>query len=1083
MAIDDVCPLDAGTGDCIAKSTNSGSGSHGFISLALDVGLYYVMIDTWPSPNCIPQFTLTIAAGQTQENDDWDKCEEIGDVENLAFTTSGMTFDGPGVCQTAPNIWYCYTATCNGDAVASLCGSSYDTKMAVYDGVGDPAGLTMIACNDDACGLQSEIEWTAVMGNSYLIEVGGYGSNTGSGVITTSCTEACPPPPNDNCEDVTPTVIPINTSATFTGNNCGATNQCTLLSDNGHAWEAFTINQNADVIVDYCGTTPNFELIYIVLAPTCPCENSELVYASSTNWGLCGGDGNVTIYYPALPAGTYYIPVLSDHPDYPTYYYEGPYTINVTASEVDYCPASGGCDEYIANVTVGSINNSTGCDGYGDYTALSTNMVIGMGYPITITLGGAWASDWGAVWVDWNQDKIFDPVAEAVSLDVYQGYGPYTGTVTVPMSALPGPTRMRVRLTYASEPEPCGTTSYGEVEDYTVVVGGEPTYFTYDPASIDFGVVGAGSTGGTPLTLGADGPSSLDYSIEVVYPDKDPSTRHFNNTLSVTPAEKAPYSGPEAPPADENVIRQGGDNIGSAVAISMPYSGSGTTSGYTNDYDEVCPFTGSTAPDVVYSYAPTANKVMDVDMWGSIYDTKIYVYEDGAGTLVACNDDYYSDYTSALFDVPVNTGHIYYIVIDGYGSSNGEYTINASIDDPPEPFECPPGSVAENEACGDDTNGGCNMATPSFEPINCGDTVCGYVWADAGTRDTDWYLLHMNKAGPITWTATAEFPVVIGYVEVGTPGAPDCATATQLNPYATGNPGDVISVTYTAPDDGDYWFFVSHQDYYDQPCGSGNGYWVTASCDQGEPPILWLSTDPESGSIPSNGTTEVSVNYDAAELENGVYTADLYLTHNGAERGLVIIPVQIEVGGDSIISIDPHPIYAFMEFDYGDSMTADIYLGGEFAGGGHVVSEINEETVQVNGLVPEATEILTSYPDYSGEVLKISVDITEFITSYELLWDVTVQTYTVTGEFDDTTPFSQAGAAVMIGHTSGDANFDGSINILDVTYIINYVYKGGPEPQPIMETGDANGSGDINILDVTRLINYLYNAGEPPSHP
>lgn len=61
----------------------------------------------------------------------------------------------------------------------------------------------------------------------------------------------------------------------------------------------------------------------------------------------------------------------------------------------------------------------------------------------------------------------------------------------------------------------------------------------------------------------------------------------------------------------------------------------------------------------------------------------------------------------------------------------------------------------------------------------------------------------------------------------------------------------------------------------------------------------------------------------------------------------------------------------------------------------------------------------------------------------------------------------------------GDVNGDASINILDVTYVINYLYKGGPPPDP-PEAGDVNNSGDINILDVIYLINYLYKGGPEP---
>ncbi len=62
MAIDlpTACPLDAATGSCIAMSTNSGSTAHSILNLALAPGDYYLMVDTWPSPACIPDFDLTI---------------------------------------------------------------------------------------------------------------------------------------------------------------------------------------------------------------------------------------------------------------------------------------------------------------------------------------------------------------------------------------------------------------------------------------------------------------------------------------------------------------------------------------------------------------------------------------------------------------------------------------------------------------------------------------------------------------------------------------------------------------------------------------------------------------------------------------------------------------------------------------------------------------------------------------------------------------------------------------------------------------------------------------------------------------
>lgn len=64
----------------------------------------------------------------------------------------------------------------------------------------------------------------------------------------------------------------------------------------------------------------------------------------------------------------------------------------------------------------------------------------------------------------------------------------------------------------------------------------------------------------------------------------------------------------------------------------------------------------------------------------------------------------------------------------------------------------------------------------------------------------------------------------------------------------------------------------------------------------------------------------------------------------------------------------------------------------------------------------------------------------------------------------------------------GDTDSSGAVNILDVTRLIDYLYKGGAAPDPI-ESGDVNNSGSINLLDVTRLINYLYKDGPPPQCP
>jgi hypothetical protein len=61
----------------------------------------------------------------------------------------------------------------------------------------------------------------------------------------------------------------------------------------------------------------------------------------------------------------------------------------------------------------------------------------------------------------------------------------------------------------------------------------------------------------------------------------------------------------------------------------------------------------------------------------------------------------------------------------------------------------------------------------------------------------------------------------------------------------------------------------------------------------------------------------------------------------------------------------------------------------------------------------------------------------------------------------------------------GDCNRDGNVNSADVSYIINYLFVGGPAPVPWSE-GDVNCDGNINSADASFLINYLFVGGPEP---
>ena len=167
---------------------------------------------------------------------------------------------------------------------------------------------------------------------------------------------------------------------------------------------------------------------------------------------------------------------------------DGVYTVSLTATNANgsdtetklnyitasyYCGAyGGGSFMYISNVQMGTINNSTGQDFYSDFTYLSTDVALNQtGVSITVQNGAVYGGEDLGVWIDWNQDGDFYDTGENIVCEVDDD-GQGTFTFDVPGSASLGTTKMRVRIKYFDSDcgDPCGPTTYGEVEDYSVNV-------------------------------------------------------------------------------------------------------------------------------------------------------------------------------------------------------------------------------------------------------------------------------------------------------------------------------------------------------------------------------------------------------------------------------------------------------------------------------------------------------------------------------------------------------------------------------------------------------------------------------------
>lgn len=133
----------------------------------------------------------------------------------------------------------------------------------------------------------------------------------------------------------------------------------------------------------------------------------------------------------------------------------------------------GGTNESIVRVTIGAINNITsscGANGYSDLSTQVTGVFTGAPAPITVINANAYPGDQVRVFVDWDRDLDFAGTGEAFTLTTTDNLT-FTGSITAPPGTTQGNVLMRVRLAFTGSVLPCGTSSFGEVEDYSLNVG------------------------------------------------------------------------------------------------------------------------------------------------------------------------------------------------------------------------------------------------------------------------------------------------------------------------------------------------------------------------------------------------------------------------------------------------------------------------------------------------------------------------------------------------------------------------------------------------------------------------------------
>jgi len=83
----------------------------------------------------------------------------------------------------------------------------------------------------------------------------------------------------------------------------------------------------------------------------------------------------------------------------------------------------------------------------------------------------------------------------------------------------------------------------------------------------------------------------------------------------------------------------------------------------------------------------------------------------------------------------------------------------------------------------------------------------------------------------------------------------------------------------------------------------------------------------------------------------------------------------------------------------------------------------------------------------------------------------------VKDQYDAESPYSSVTTVKIVAR--GDANSDFGVNLADAVSLINYIFKGGPAPDPL-NAGDANCDTAANLADAVYIVNYVFKGGPPP---
>ncbi|HWR82850.1 MAG TPA: hypothetical protein VN285_06085 [Candidatus Deferrimicrobium sp.] len=184
----------------------------------------------------------------------------------------------------------------------------------------------------------------------------------------------------------------------------------------------------------------------------------------------------------------------------------------------------------------------------------------------------------------------------------------------------------------------------------------------------------------------------------------------------------------------------------------------------------------------------------------------------------------------------------------------------------------------------------------------------------------------------------------------------------------------------------------------------------------------------------------------------------------GHECGSIYCVFSIFAYNETAVQADSSNIYHFGGISYYNSSLGNLILGGP--PNCELIWPPTQRYVNVDDL-GETFSLTSSFADplFCDTTLAVGSDV-----------------YVYSPALKENSGCTNDAGNVSVGCGCGDADMSHEINVADLTFLVGYLFQGGPAPAPI-EAGEMDGQTGVYITDLTYIIDFLFLGGPSPLCP